>query len=82
LPLLLLLLLCGLRGSAALGLPQGGVGVGGDLLAGCTACGIHYTCRSCKHLKQLGIDSTNQVSRHVLMEIKKTFPNLATKTRP
>jgi hypothetical protein len=38
--------------------------------------------RSCKHLKQLGIDSTNQVSRHVLMEIKKTFPNLATKTRP
>lgn len=39
-------------------------------------------CRSCKHLKQLGIDSTNQVSRHVLMEIKKTFPNLATKTRP
>ena len=43
---------------------------------------IARACRSCKHLKQLGIDSTNQVSRHVLMEIKKTFPNLATKTRP
>lgn len=43
---------------------------------------VLHLARSCKHLKQLGIDSTNQVSRHVLMEIKKTFPNLATKTRP